>query len=55
MMGIKDRQFGPVEVVTLDHLVPPDHVYRFVDRSLDRSFVRPLVAACYAASWSALD
>jgi transposase len=49
MMGRKVRNFGPIDALTLDHLVPADHVYRHLDCALDLSFVRALVADCYAA------
>lgn len=49
MMGSKVRSFGPIDALTLDDLVPADHVYRHLDRVLDLSFVRELVTDCYAA------
>jgi transposase len=49
MMGHKERQFTPLEHLTLEDLVPPTHFYRLLDRTLDLSFVRELVAPCYAA------
>src|SRR5947207_2241753 len=49
MMGHKERQFTPLEHLTLEDLVPLTHFYRFLDRTLDLSFVRELVAPCYAA------
>jgi transposase len=49
MMGQKERQFTPLEHRTLEDLVPPSHFYRWLDRTLDLSFVRELVAPCYAA------
>src|ERR671938_1373059 len=49
MMGRKERQFTPLEFLTLEDLVPPVHFYRHLDRVLDLSFVRALVAPCYAA------
>ncbi|MDQ4077664.1 MAG: IS1182 family transposase [Chloroflexota bacterium] len=48
MMGRKARIFRPIESITLDALVPADHFYRHVERSLNLSFVRDLVAGCYA-------
>ena len=48
MMGIKERQFAPLGQLSLEDLVPPDHFYRRLDRTLDLSFVRELVAPCYA-------
>ena len=48
MMGIKERAFGPLPPVSLEDLVPPDHFYRHLERSLDLSFVRGLVGKTYA-------
>jgi len=48
MMGRKERRFVPLEHLTLEDLVPMDHFYRQLDRTLDLSFVRELVAPCYA-------
>src|SRR3954469_15743854 len=48
MMGTKTRAFGPLPPVTLEDLVPPDHFYRNLERSLDLSFVRDLVREVYA-------
>jgi transposase len=50
MMGRKERTFGPLPPVTLDELVPADHLYRHLERSLDLSFVRALVRDAYAES-----
>jgi transposase len=49
MMGIKARVFAPVERLTLEALVPKDHFYRHLERVLDLSFVREMVAPYYAA------
>jgi transposase len=49
MMGHKDREFAPLVQVSLEELVPADHFYRHLDKSLDLTFVRELVAAFYAA------
>src|SRR5918912_1291338 len=49
MMGSKARVFAPVEHLTLEELVPQDHFYRHLERVLDPSFVRELVAPYYAA------
>jgi transposase len=48
LLGHKERLFDPIDGLTLDDLVPADHFYRHLERSLDLSFVRDLVAACYA-------
>ena len=44
MMGRKERTFRPLPPMTLEELVPPDHFYRHLERTLDLSFVRDLVA-----------
>ena len=49
MMGTKERAFAPLVAVSLEALVPQDHFYRHLDRTLDLSFVRDLVQATYAA------
>jgi transposase len=48
MMGTKARMFAPIAALTLDDLVPAEHFYRHLDRTLDLAFVRELVAECYA-------
>ncbi len=48
MMGHKDRSFVPLPPVSLDTLVPPNHFYRHLERSLDLSFARDLVRDTYA-------
>lgn len=48
MMGTKARIFTPVVVVSLDELVPANHFYRVLERTLDLSFVRDLVKETYA-------
>ena len=35
MMGSKERAFGPLPPVSLEDLVPPDHFYRHLERTLD--------------------
>jgi transposase len=50
MMGRKERAFGPLPPMTLAALVPPDHFYRHVERTLDLGFVRDLVRDTYAES-----
>jgi transposase len=49
MMGIKARIFQPIVHVSLEDLVPADHFYRHVERTLDLSFVRDLVRDRYSA------
>src|SRR5215831_17827713 len=48
MMGTKERHFAPLVNVSLEALVPQDHFYRHVERTLDLSFVRELVHETYA-------
>ena len=46
MMGRKERPFAPLEHLTLEDLVPPDHFYRHREQMRALSFVRDLVAPC---------
>ncbi len=48
MMGTKARIFGPLQQLSLEDLVPTDHFYRHVERTLGLAFVRDLVTSCYA-------
>src|SRR5436309_5221575 len=48
MMGTKQRFFAPLVQVSLEELVPQDHFYRHVERTLDLSFVREFVQQTYA-------
>ena len=48
MMGSKERRFAPLINVSVEELVPHDHFYRHVERTLDLSFVRELVVNTYA-------
>jgi hypothetical protein len=48
MMGKNARAFAPLPPVTLEDLVPPDHFYRHLERTLDLAFVRDLVKETYA-------
>src|SRR5579872_1537193 len=48
MMGSKQRDFAPLIHVSLEDLVPQDHFYRRLERTLDLSFVRTLVGDSYA-------
>ena len=43
MMGSKQRYFTPLLNVSLQELVPHDHFYQHLERTLDLSFVRELV------------
>ena len=49
MMGKKERAFAALPPVALENLVPPDHFYRHLERSLDLGFGRDLVRDAYAA------
>ncbi len=44
----KERSFAPLINVSLEELVPPDHFYRHLERTLDLSFVREFVQQTYA-------
>ena len=48
MMGKKERIFEPLPPVTREDLIPPEHVSRHLERTLDLAFVRDLVRAAYA-------
>src|SRR5947209_5702013 len=48
MMGSKARHFTPLVNVSLEDLVPADHFYRHLERTLDLSFVREFVQQTYA-------
>ncbi len=48
MMGSKQRHFAPLINVSVEQLVPQDHFYRHLERTLDLSFVRELVHETYA-------
>src|SRR5713101_6622847 len=48
MMGTKVRSFTPLVNVSLEELVPRDHFYRHLERTLDLSFVREFVQDTYA-------
>src|SRR3989440_11615685 len=50
MMGTKVRTFAPLINVSLEALVPPDHFYRHLERTLDLSFVRDFVQGTYAGT-----
>src|SRR5260221_5127386 len=49
MMGTKERSFAPLVQVSLEELVPQDHFYRHLERTLDLSFVREFVQETYAS------
>ncbi len=48
MMGSKARHFAPLIQMSLEELVPHDHFYRHLERTLDLSFVREFVHETYA-------
>jgi transposase len=48
MMGKKERHFAPLINVSVEELVPQDHFYRHLERTLDLSFVREFVQQMYA-------
>ncbi len=48
MMGSKERHFAPLIHISLEELVPVDHFYGHLERTLDLSFVRELVQTTYA-------
>ncbi len=49
MLGTKGRSFAPLVQVSLEELVPQDHFYRHLERTLDLSFVRGFVQETYAS------
>ncbi len=49
MMGSKQRYFASLIEVSLEDLVPADHFYRHLDRTLNLSFVREFVQDTYAS------
>jgi transposase len=50
MMGIKSREFAPLpHEISLEELVPTDCFYRDLEKCLDLSFVREMVAPLYAS------
>jgi transposase len=49
MMGTKEWRFAPLINVSVEELVPQDHFYRHLERTLDLSFVREFVQKSYAS------
>ncbi len=49
MMGSKQRHLAQLIQVSLEELVPADHFYRHLERTLDLSFVREFVQQTYAS------
>src|SRR5438309_4386089 len=50
MMGLKERTFAPLTVVSVEELVPQDHFYRHLHKVLDLSFVYDLVREHYSVA-----
>ena len=50
MMGRKERSFASLTNVSLEALVPHDHFYRHLEKTLDLSFVREFVQETYSGS-----
>jgi transposase len=50
MMGEKERHFAQLINVSVEQLVPQDHFYRHLERTLDLSFVRGFVQQTYAGN-----
>ena len=48
MMGSKQRHFASLINISLEELVPQDHFYRHLERTLDLSFVREFVQEKHA-------
>jgi hypothetical protein len=48
MMGIKTRNFSPLENVSLEELIPKDNFYRCLEEKLDLSLVGALLKDRYA-------
>jgi transposase len=48
MMGTKARHFAPLIHVSVEELLPQDHFYRHLERTLDLSFVGEFVHETYA-------
>ena len=46
-MGTKERRLAPLVQVSLEELVPQDHFYRHLERTLDLSFEREFVQETY--------
>ena len=49
MMGSKEWRFASLIRVSVEELVPQDHFYRHLERTLDLSFVREFVQQTYAS------
>jgi transposase len=49
MMATKERNFSPLDDLSLEELVPEDNFYRRLERTVDLSFVRELVRNRYSS------
>ncbi len=49
MIGSKEQNFAPLTNLSLEELVPADHFYRHLERTLDLSFVRQFVQETYTS------
>jgi len=50
VLRVKEREFAPLCILSIEDLVPADHFYRFLDAKLDLSFVRGWVKDEYAVT-----
>ena len=48
MMGTEERHFAPLINISVEELVPQDHFYRHLERTLDLSCVREFLQETYA-------
>ena len=55
MMGRKERHFAPLINVSVEQLVPHDHFYRHLERTLDLSLRAGIRAADLCTRRSSLD
>ncbi len=56
MMGTKARNVAQLSNISLEDLIPQDHLYRHLDQKLDLSFGREFVQETYAqGSRSSID
>ena len=49
MMATKERNFSPLEELSLEDLVPEENFYRRLERTVDLSFVREFVRDRYVS------
>ena len=55
MMGMKQRSFAPLVNVSLEELVPQEHFYRHLERTLDLSDVAGICAGDLCVQGSSLN